>query len=111
MLQAPTTKSASPFFISSLAPTLAQHGDLGVMAEIGEVGSLGKLLEQDGEIRDLARSNRQLTQWPSEDCIGVPSCTAIGYNLRLILEVVDWWGKQQSEPKPIPVDIIKREAG
>ena len=81
------------------------------MAEIGEVGSLGILLEQDFDIRDLGRANKQLTLWPSTETEGVPSCQAIACNLRLILLVLEWWAAHQPKPKTIPVPVIKEEVG
>ena len=81
------------------------------MAEIGEVGSLGRMLEEDGDIRDLGRSKMQLTQWPCEANQGVPSCPAIGCNLRLVFLVLKWWTAHQPNPKTIPVPVIREEVG
>lgn len=81
------------------------------MAEIGEAGSLGVLLEQDYDIRDIGRSNRQITQWPTPETVGVPSCQAIACNLRLIHLVLEWWAAHQPKPKTIPVPVIKEEVG
>lgn len=81
------------------------------MAEIGEVGSLGRILEEDGDIRDLGRSQRQLTQWPCKANEGIPSCPAIGCNLRLIHLVLKWWTAHQPKPKTIPVPVIREEVG
>ena len=79
------------------------------MAELGEVGSLGALLEKDEGIRFDARDKKQLTSWP-EDADGIPSCAACSCNLRLLLLVLEWWGKQSAKPRPIPIDIVRREA-
>ena len=80
------------------------------MAEVGEVGSLGLILEKDPDLRDLGRREKSLTQWPSEDTIGIPSCPAIARNLRLITTVLEWWGQQSEKPKPIPIDVVRAEA-
>lgn len=79
------------------------------MAEVGEVGSLGLILEGDHDVRDYARTHRQLTDWP-EDAVGIPSSPAIGFNLRLLLHVLDWWSQQSDEPRTIPINIVREEA-
>ena len=81
------------------------------MPEMGVVGSLGGLLEMDPDIRQNARQNKQLTEWPTRETIGIPSCRAIGCNLRLLTLACDWWAKHQETPKTVPVDILKEEAG
>ena len=80
------------------------------MVEVGEVGSLGLKLEADSDIQDQGRFHKQMTQWPSEDTEGVPSCPAIACNLRLLLLVIEWWAHHSNKPRPIPIDIVKREA-
>ncbi|CAL1166270.1 unnamed protein product, partial [Cladocopium goreaui] len=79
------------------------------MAEMGVVGSLGGLLEMDPDIRQNARQNKQLTEWPTRETIGIPSCRAIGCNLRLLTLACDWWAKHQETPKTVPVDILREE--
>ena len=79
------------------------------MAELGEVGSLGALLEKDEDTRFDARDNKQLTSWPDK-AEGIPSCRACACNLRLLVLVLDWWGKQSAKPRPIPIDIVRGEA-
>lgn len=81
------------------------------MAEMGVVGSLGALLERDQDMRQNARQNKQLTEWPTPETTGIPSCRAIGCNLRLLTLACDWWAKQQETPKTVPVDILREEAG
>ena len=81
------------------------------MAEIGEVGSLGQLLEEDRVMRDIARRENALTQWPCSKTVGIPSCAALGCNLRLLIRVLDWWAINQSNPKPVPVVVLRMEVG
>ena len=85
------------------------HQPQRAMAEIGEVGSLGQLLENDVAIRDIARREKQLTQWPCPKTDGVPSCPALGCNLRLLILVLDWWAINQTSPKPVPVEVLRNE--
>ena len=81
------------------------------MAEIGEVGSLGQVLEEDGAIRDVGWRLNRLCQWPCNKTVGIPSCAALGCNLRLLVLVLDWWAINQTNPKPIPVEILRNEVG
>lgn len=57
------------------------------MAELGEVGSLGLLLEKDPDIRARARETKQLTEWPSEETVGIASI-----------------------PRQLPIDVLRVEA-
>ena len=105
---------ASPFFsvqAFSASPVLI----LSWMAVLGEVGSLGRLLERDEYIRGLGRSKKQLTQWPVGDdgdvLTGVVSCPALACNVTLMVACVNWWALHQAEPKTIPIPIIKPEVG
>ena len=64
------------------------------MAEIGEVGSLGRLMEKDDDLRELGRANKQLTEWLCEHSAGIPSRKALGCNSRLRVTMVDSSPKQ-----------------
>lgn len=103
-----------PFFsvqAFSASPVLI----LSWMAVLGEVGSLGHLLERDEDIRNIGRSNKQLTQWPVGDdgavLTGIVSSPALACNVTLMVACVNWWALHQPQPKTIPIPIIKPEVG
>ena len=72
---------------------------------------LAELLEQSTALRNRARLQQRLTQWPSKECMGAASYKALALNATAMETIASWWTKMSGDPQAIPIDLLRSEAG
>ncbi len=68
-------------------------------------------LEADVLVRNRARESQQITKWISDKAVGVASQKACALNSRVLEIVSIWWVSSSEQPRAIPVDPLRDEAG
>ena len=55
--------------------------------------------EADSSIRVRARKNGQISSWPTNESIGVPSSKAMTFNVKALELLASWWVAQKTQPQ------------
>ena len=69
------------------------------------------LWEREECLRALARTNKALTVWKSEEAIGIPGQKACSQNAKLLELTALWWTAASEPPAAIPIDRLREEVG
>lgn len=72
---------------------------------------LHKLWEENGNIRDRARMNKALCEWPAPHLVGAATKQAFSLNKVILEKTALWWCTQHQIPQSVPINLIRIEAG
>jgi len=75
-----------------------------------ETGHLAWALEEDGIVRNKARSNGVIMCWPCPKVCGIASMKACSLNSRVMELLALWWVRVKDLPSAIGIDLLRAEA-
>ena len=75
-----------------------------------ETGHLARALEEDGIVRNKARSNGVIMCWPCPKVCGIASMKACSLNSRVMELLALWWVRVKDLPSAIGIDLLRAEA-
>ena len=70
---------------------------------------LAELWEADALLRNRARRNDRLTEWPTPQTIGVASMRACAQNAQALMLLATWWVERSDRPSAIPIKLVRTQ--
>lgn len=80
------------------------------MSRLPPVGTLAERWESNTALRRRIRETGKMTSWKNEKVVGLASVEAMTFNLPALEMLADWWSSHESEPKSVPIDLVRQEA-
>ena len=74
-------------------------------------GKLCRALWDDQAVRERMRHKGMLTDWPTEQTVGVASSKSCIMNRAVLEHTSNWWCPQTDGPDCIPINLLRKEAG
>ena len=75
--------------------------------DLSTLHDLAQQLEENAEVRDVARRFKSCLAWPDPSLVGVPSMKTLGANRALLRCIIEVWCSQHDSPKALVIKQLK----